>query len=188
MCGQKSGVGRRRVLLGGAAAGALAFGGLAEARNAADIDHSVADALRDLFREFPDARTVASRSVGALVIPDILKAGFILGASYGEGALIIGGRTDSYWSYTAGSVGLQAGGQRTRLALFFMNKRSLTGFVASDGVHLGVDAEVTVIDGGADISLETTTERYEVLAYVFGRAGLLGGASYTGGKYRRIAR
>lgn len=188
------GAARRRLILGAGATGALgaagltASGGSAQARSASDIDRSVADALRDLYRAHPDARGVANRSHGALVVPDVLKAGFILGAAYGEGALIRDGRTDSYWSYTAGSVGLQAGGQRTRLAIFFMSKKALRGFLSGDGVQMGVDAEVTVIDGGADLGLDTTSDRYDVLIYVFGRAGLLGGASYTGGKYRRIAR
>ena len=187
LCGAQ----RRRLILGAAAAGLLgaaSTGHEAAARSATDINRSVADALKDLYRDYSEARGVAQRSVGALVIPDIVKAGFIVGAAYGEGALIRDGRTHSYWSYTAGSVGLQAGGQRTRMAVFFMSKESLRRFLAGDGVQMGVDAEVTVIDGGADIGLDTTTDRYEVVVYVFGRAGLLGGASYTGGQYKRISR
>ena len=182
---------RRRMILGAGAIGALGALGSgfeARARSASDINRSVADALRDLYREHPDARSVAAESHGALVIPDVLKAGFILGAAYGEGALIRGGKTHSYWSYTAGSVGWQAGGQRTRLALFFMTKKALRNFMTGNGVEMGVDAELTVIDGGADVGLDTTTDRYDVIVYTFGRAGLLGGASYTGGQYKRIQR
>ncbi|MEL6978886.1 MAG: lipid-binding SYLF domain-containing protein [Pseudomonadota bacterium] len=187
-------MGRRSFL--GSCAGALGGAALvagapsaAEARSAAEIDLAAADALSDLYRVRPAARGVAERSFGALIVPDIVKAGFIVGASYGEGALIIGGRTDSYWSYTAGSIGLQAGAQRTRLALFFMGQEALDGFLRSDGVEMGVDAEVTLIDGGADMRLDTTRgDGDEIIAFVFGRAGLLGGASYSGGKYRRLAR
>lgn len=185
---------RRRLVLGAAitatlgAAGALSSGGAARARSASDINNSVANALRDLYRSHPEARRIAADSHGALVMPDILKAGFVLGAAYGEGALIKGGRTHSYWKYTAGSVGWQAGGQRTRMAIFFMSKKSLRRFLTGDGVEMGLDAELTIIDGGADIGLDTTQDRYDVIVYTFGRAGLLGGASYTGGRYTRIDR
>lgn len=182
---------RRRLLLGAAAGlvlGGAVGSGEAAARTASDIDRSAANALRDLYRQYPESRRTAEEAYGVLVLPDIVKAGLIVGASYGEGALIRRGRTHSYWSFTAGSIGLQAGGQRTRMALFFMNKNALEKFIASDGVQMGVDAEITMIDGGGDLRLDTTSDRYDVLAYVFGRAGLMGGASYTGGKYRRLQR
>lgn len=181
---------RRRFIFGAGAAAALAAGGAApaRARSASQIDQAAADALADLFREQPATKALASRAFGVLVIPDVVKAGFLIGGAYGEGVMVISGRSDSYWSYTAGSIGLQAGAQRTRLALFFLDQASLDQFLRGDQVEMGVDAEVTVIDGGGTARLDTTRDRGGIVAYVFGHAGLLGGASYSGGQYERLVR
>lgn len=185
---------RRRFIGRAAAAATVAVGGLAAegataaAKTAAEIDRGVTDALADLFRTVPDSRRIARDAFGALVIPDVLKAGFIVAGSYGEGALVVDERIVSYWSYTAGSIGFQAGGQRTRVALFFMSEAALEAFRRSDGVDMGVDAEITVIDGGRSARLDSYRGRSDVVAFVFGRAGLLGGASYSGGKYQRLPR
>lgn len=177
---------RRRALLGGAVA--LAALGPSAALARSDLDAGVARALKQLFALRPGARALAEEAAGMLVIPDILKGGFILGGAYGEGALVIGGETDSYWSYTAASLGVQAGAQRTRQVLFFMTRAALSRFLRSDGVEMGLDAEVTVIEAGAELSVDTTRGDggAEVIVMVYGRAGLLGGASYVGGAYRRL--
>lgn len=183
---------RRRGLLRGAAAlGALAAAGApmaASAKTAREIELGVADALDDLFRLQPQFRTVYDRAYGALVIPDIIEAGFILSGAYGEGALVVNGLIDSYWSYGSAAVGFQAGAQRTRQALFFMTQRALADFKASDGFELGAEVEATVIDQGAEVAVDTTTERSAIIAVAFGREGLLGGASIRGGRYERIQR
>lgn len=186
----ENGTARRRFLIG-AGAGALALAGAAgpaAARSAVEIDRAAADALSDLFRTQPHTRGLAERSFGVLVIPDIVKAGFLIGGAHGEGVMIIAGRSDSYWSYTAGSIGLQAGVQRTRLALFFLDEYSLNKFLLGDQVEMGVDAEVTVFDGGGTARLDSTRQNHGIVAYVFGHAGLLGGASYSGGQYERLNR
>lgn len=179
---------RRRLIIG---AGALALTGVAAATPAAaktreEINVGVQSALNELFAVLPDMRAVYDRAEGALVIPEIVKAGFILAGSYGEGALLTRGGTESYWSFGAASLGFQAGAQRTRQVLFFMNQDALERFRHGDGFELGADAEVTVIEAGAEVSVDTTKDTSPVIAVVFSRQGLLGGASLEGGKYSRI--
>lgn len=183
---------RRKALAQFAGVGALAAAGLsagpAAARTAAEIDAGVRAARSELFAARPGAQDLYRRASGALFIPEVVKAGFVLGGAYGEGALLVGGRTQSYWSYASASIGFQLGAQRTRQALLFMTPQALDAFRFGNGFEVGADAEVTVIDDGAEVAVDTFQETQPIIAFVYGREGLLGGASLQGGKYERIAR
>ena len=121
-------------------------------------------------------------------MPDVVKGGLIIGGSYGEGALRIGGATDSYYSVAAASVGYQIGVQTTSHALFFMTEAALSSFQRSSGWELGADAEFTVPGDGISLNLDSTTAKSPVIAVIFAQDGLLAGASLEGAKYTRIAR
>lgn len=181
---------RRMLALAGAAAAApLALRPeRADAKTAREIDVEVSEALNELFAINPSARTLYNRAAGVLIIPEVVKAGFVIGGAYGEGALLIGGRTDSYWSYGAASLGFQAGAQKTRQVLFFMTRDALNTLREGQKAEVGADFEATVIDGGGEASLDTTQATAPVIALVYGRRGLLAGASLAGGGYSRLIR
>ncbi len=180
------------------AALALAAGLLALPAAAADravIDARVDLALAELYRSVPGARDLATRSRGILVMPTVVKGGFILGGAYGEGALLLptpagedSFHTAAYYSVAAASIGLQAGIQESAHALFFLTPAALAAFRASDGWEVGADAEVTLLDGGAAVGLSTAEFERPVVAIVFGADGLLIGASLEGTKYSPIQR
>lgn len=179
----------RRSLIAGAAALGVATAvsaAPAAAKTAAEINAGVQSTLDRLFSVRPDLRNIYDRSNGVLVFPEIVKAGFIIAGVYGEGALLTGGGTDSYWSFGAASIGFQAGAQRARQVLFFMTPQALDEFRGGDGFELGADAEVTLIDAGAEVAIDTTKDTKPIIVVVFNRQGLLGGASLQGGKYTRI--
>ena len=44
-----------------------------------------------------------------LVFPNVLKAGVGVGGEYGEGALLVGGKTGAYYNIAAASIGFQLG-------------------------------------------------------------------------------
>lgn len=184
-------ISRRTALLGGAAAAATgaALGAQpAEAKTAVEIDAGVQSSLTELFAAQSGARQLYERSAGVLIIPEIIKASFFVGGAYGEGALLIKDRTDSYWAYGAASFGFQFGAQSTRQALFFTTDRALDGFRDRDEFEVGIDAEVTLIDDGAEFGVDSTEARRPIIGIVFSRKGLLGGASLQGGRYNRILR
>lgn len=170
--------------LGGAAA--VTGAAPAEAKTPAEIDAGVHDAINELFRFRPALRELFRRASGVLVVPDIIKAGFIVGAAYGEGALLVNSETDSYWSYSSASLGFQAGAQRTRLALFIMSDDELARFERGDHFDLGAEAELTVLDVGIEIGVDPTALQQPIIAVVFGHTGLLGGASFQTGEYSRL--
>ncbi|MEM9144773.1 MAG: YSC84-related protein [Pseudomonadota bacterium] len=174
------------------AAALVATVGAAEAENAAVIDTRVDLALEELYRTVPGSRDLAGRALGVLVMPSVVKGGFIVGGSYGEGGLrlpIDGTLTKAgYYSVAAASIGLQAGVQESAHALFFMTQGALDGFRRSDGWELGADAEFTALDKGVNIGTDSTVYQKPIVAIMFSQDGLLLGASLEGAKYSPIVR
>ena len=189
----------RRTAIGalGAGVGLATAGGfplMAAAAEKEVIDVRVNLALERLWKEVAYARDLASRAQALLVMPKVVKGGFIVGGAYGEGALrgrdAAGGfaQTIGYYSVTAGSIGLQIGVQKTSHVLFFMTQNALTKFRNADGWEVGADAEVTFPDAGLNAGVSSTTAEKPVIGVVFGEDGLLIGASLEGAKYDRLVR
>jgi len=82
-------------------------------------------ALQQLVAQNPAAAKVKSKAVAILVFPDVVKAGFILGAQGGKGILFVHGQPRGRYRAVAASYGLQAGIQKYGYALFFMNQKAL---------------------------------------------------------------
>ena len=189
---------RRRALGALAAVAATAAATLpgppARAADAAVIDARVNLALGRLWSEVPSARDLASRARGMLVMPEVIKAGFIIGGAYGEGALRINDPVEGYekhggyYSVGAASIGLQIGVQTTSHVLFFMTDAALARFRQADGWEIGIDAEVTFPEAGLNAGVDSTSLKKPVIGVVFAEDGLLVGISLAGAKYSPISR
>src|SRR5574337_271650 len=81
------------------------------AASASKINKEVRAALKKLYAANPTAKVIGDNAKAVLVFPDIWKAGFIVGAQGGNGALLKGGKTIGYYNSAAASYGLQAGVQ-----------------------------------------------------------------------------
>ena len=82
------------------------------ANSSTNITRDSNAALQDLYANNPEARLLAKRAKDILVFPDIVKAGYLVGAQYGSGgALFKNSRTAGYYNIVAGSYGLQDGVQ-----------------------------------------------------------------------------
>ena len=130
----------------------------------------------------PDSipQSVLDKADCVVVLPSVLKAAFIVGGSYGRGAMTCRGGKDFQGKWGAptmmalegASGGLQIGGQATDFVLLLMNSRSATGILSSK-VKLGGDA-----------SAETdATMRAEILSYSRAR-GAFAGVSLAGSTLR----
>src|ERR1700675_4399682 len=126
-----------------------------------------------------------------IVFPSVLKAAFVVGGSYGRGAMTC--RTGEHYSgpwsapammaLEAGSVGFQIGGQATDFVLLVMNPRGAHAILKSK-VKLGADASVAAGPKGRTASAESdATLRAEVLSYSRNR-GLFAGISLEGSTVR----
>ena len=126
-----------------------------------------------------------------IVFPSVLKAAFIVGGSYGRGAMIC--RTGEHftgpWSaptmmaLEGGSLGFQIGGQATDFVLLVMNPRGAKSILHSK-VKLGADASAAAGPKGRTANASTdATLRAEVLSYSRAR-GLFAGVSLEGSTVR----
>ena len=120
-------------------------------------------------------------------MPLVTEAGFIVGASYGRGALRVGGVSVDYFSATSGSLGFQIGAQQYAHVLFFMTQEALHNFRNSPGFIGDAQAEYAFVDAGGNLSVNTVNANMsQVIAVVFGQVGVQVGASLEGTKYNRI--
>jgi lipid-binding SYLF domain-containing protein len=154
--------------------------------SAQEINRDVSHALKILFQKSESARSLSEKAKGILVFPSIVKAGFIVGGQYGEGALVENGRTAGYYSNVAASYGLQAGVQSFGYALFFMSDSALTWIDRSDGWEIGTGPSIVVVDIGAAGSLSTTTGQSDIYAFFFDQKGLMAGLGLQGTKITKI--
>jgi SH3 domain-containing YSC84-like protein 1 len=129
-------------------------------------------------------RNALDQAAGVGVFPGTMKAGFIVGAEYGDGLLIArtpGGDwgQPAFYTLGGGSVGLQIGGQVAEIVLVLRNRGALRSLVEDQG-KLGADAEVTLGVVGAGIEGATTTNLgADVLAFS-SAAGFFAGGSLEG--------
>jgi len=126
-----------------------------------------------------------------VIYPSVLKAAFVVGGSYGRGAMTCrkGENFAGSWGPPAmmalegGSVGFQIGGQATDFVLLVMNESGARG-ILSGKVKLGGDASVAAGPVGREASAETdVTLRSEILSYSRSR-GLFAGISLAGSTIR----
>lgn len=158
----------------------------AVAASAAEINRDVDRAVQILDAKDPDARKLAARAKAVLIFPSIVKAGFLFGAQYGDGAMRQKGKTVGYYNTVAASYGLQAGVQVFGYALFFMTDSALTYLANSGGFEIGVGPSIVVLDTGAARALTTTTAQSDMYAIFFDQRGLMAGLGLQGSKISRI--
>jgi len=126
-----------------------------------------------------------------VVIPSVLKAAFIVGGSYGRGAMTCrsGDNFNGPWgaptmmALEGGSFGFQLGGEATDFVLLIMNEGGANAILESK-VKLGGDASAAAGPVGRDAEAATdVTLRAEVLTYSRAR-GLFAGISLEGSTLR----
>jgi lipid-binding SYLF domain-containing protein len=162
------------------------FSSGAQARSAREIDVSVDVAMDRFKNEVPGAKDFLNNAKGVLVIPNVIRVGFVFGGEYGEGALLIDGKTVDYYSLAAGSFGFQIGAQSKNVVIVFMDENALTSFRDSLGWRAGVDGSVAFIDAGAGGSVDTNNVQHPIVGFVFGLKGLMANLSLEGSKFTKL--
>jgi SH3 domain-containing YSC84-like protein 1 len=126
-----------------------------------------------------------------VVIPSVLKAAFIVGGSYGRGAMVCRAGKDfsgswgspSMYALEGGSVGFQLGGEATDFVFLIMNERGVDSLLNSK-VKLGADASIAAGPVGRAAAADTDAYmRAEILSYSRSR-GLFAGLSLEGSTVR----
>jgi len=157
------------------------FAGLDEDKK---INYAI-EVLKDI-QEIPEAGippNLLKNSYGIIIIPGLVKVGFYVGATYGQGILMI--KNNNIWSspcfvkITGGSFGLQIGAQSTDIILVFKSQKSIDA-ITKGKITLGADAAVAagpvgrMVGAGTDIKLQS-----EIFSYSRSR-GLFAGIALEG--------
>jgi len=158
------------------------------AATAAEIDIKVDDTLKRFKQEVPGGDRFLAKAKGVLVFPNVIKAGFGIGGEYGEGALRIGSKTDSYYNTAGASIGFQLGVQSKSLVIVFLEDKALEYFQSSKGWEAGVDGSVAVVEWGVGEDINTINVEDPIVGFMFGNKGLMFNLTLEGSKFTRISK
>lgn len=159
--------------------------GSAFAADAAKIDAEADAALKRLYQE-QGGREFADKAKGLLIMPGVGKGALIVGIEHGKGALRIGGKTVEYYSLSAGSVGLQIGGEAKDIIIAFMTTEAMEQFRDSKNWEVGLDGNIAVITAGDGGTLSNISGKEPIQAVVFDVKGLFFDMSLKGGKFSKL--
>ncbi|KFN43835.1 hypothetical protein N789_07770 [Arenimonas oryziterrae DSM 21050 = YC6267] len=159
-----------------------AFAGQKEDERAANATRVLAEILRIPEDSIPSKLLVEAQAIA--VIPDVVKAGFVVGGRGGKGLIAVRGE-DGTWSNPSfirlggGSIGFQAGVQSADVILVFKTKRGVDSIV-NGKFTLGGDASVAAGPVGRSAQA-STDEQLKAEIYSYSRArGLFAGVSIDG--------
>ncbi len=149
----------------------------------------VADAadVLDQFLRIPEKSvppSLLARAYAVAVVPDVIKAGFVLGARRGKGIIVVR-QDDNSWSnpafiaLTAGSVGWQVGVESADVILVFKTRKGVAD-IENGKLTLGGGASVAAGPVGRSAAAATDLAfEAEVISYSRSR-GLFAGVSLEG--------
>ncbi len=157
---------------------------------AADSPQNIVDSALVTFNNmsadpnFSNLNTLLDRAKAIIIVPDMFKAGFIIGGQFGN-AVMLARDSGGTWSPVAflkmgaGSVGLQIGASVSKVVLLVMTEGGLDA-ILKNKVTLGGEASVAAGPVGAGVAAQTTTDvGADVYAYTKAQ-GLFVGASLEG--------
>ena len=179
----------RRILMVAIAALALAFPQLANAaseQQTVDDATGVVDHLAQGSGVAANARDLLHRARGVMIIPSLVKGGFIFGAQGGTGVLLSRDPKSGSWSYPAfyamgaGSFGLQIGLEVSKIMLIIMNDKAMNAVMRAE-FKIGAEAGIAVATLGGGAEASTTAAGGADIYALAESAGLFGGVAIQGG-------
>jgi lipid-binding SYLF domain-containing protein len=143
------------------------------------------DAMKTPDRGIP--QTLLDSAQCVVVVPDLVKAAFLVGGKYGRG--VASCRHENGWSAPAavriegGSFGLQLGGSATDVILLVMNRRGMDRLLG-DKFTIGAEAAAAAGPVGRNTTAQTDAVLHaEILSWSRSR-GLFAGLSLEGATLR----
>ncbi len=126
-------------------------------------------------------RQLLPHAEGIVILPGVIKGGFIVGAEGGNGVLLAKDASGAwgppaFYLMAAGSIGLQAGAQVGDMILLVFNRDAVASIIKHQG-KLGADLGLTIGTVGAGVEAATTTNvGADVVAFVQGIGAFAGGS------------
>lgn len=146
----------------------------------ATVDELLADP------DFSNLHGLLARARGVVIVPQLYKAGFIIGGEAGRAVILARDPNSGAWSHPAfmdmasASIGLQIGAAETQLVLVIMTDAGMEAML-SDKIEVGADASVAAGPIGAAAKAATTSTEFNEDIYAYGTSqGLFAGISVEG--------
>jgi lipid-binding SYLF domain-containing protein len=185
---------RRTLMLVAGAATALTLAGCttnqgataSPAERQAALNKGADSTLATLYSSVPGSKELVSKARGVLVFPQVLEGAFGIGASGGDGVLRVNGATRGFYTTRSVSFGLQAGGQSTGLVYLFMTQDALDKFMSGNTWTAGADASVSVLNTGANGTIDTASANNAVNVFSLTNSGVFGGVSVNGARISKL--
>ena len=165
--------------------------GLLSAADAASRLESAADALKGVMG-IPDKtipQELLARAYCIIIVPDLLKGGFIIGGKYGKGFASCRKKGGVGWSAPAavrvegGSFGLQIGGASTDVIMLVMNEKGMDRLLTTK-FTLGGEASAAAGPIGRSTQAETDAAMTAEILTWSRQRGLFAGIALNGATLR----
>jgi len=173
-------------------AAALApWGSIAADNDTTDRLATATDVLNEIMAA-PDQgmpQDLLDKSAWVVIIPEMKKAAFIIGAKYGRGFISCRRPSGKGWSAPAGvrveggSVGFQIGGSATDVVMLVMNQGAIKKLLSSK-FTIGADASAAAGPVGRTSAAETDAQLHAQLLTYSRTRGLFAGVSLQGATLR----
>src|SRR6185312_371974 len=170
-----------------AAGAALAFALTASTAFASDQTELVAHATRVAEHmksdpAFAAASDMLHRARAVLIIPGLVKGGFIFGAEGGNGVLLRrngrGWSSPAFYSMGSGSFGLQIGLEKAEIVMLIMSDRALAG-IQHDEFKIGAGGGITAVTLSSGAEGATSGHGGDIVVWT-SATGAYGGLTFNG--------
>ena len=141
------------------------------------------DAVRTLAaanRQNIESHEIFRKSIAQVVFPKVIKAGFFVGANYGEGFLIKEGKVVNLVDLKGGNLGLQAGAQSYSQVTYILSEERYQELL--HGNRLSLNGSISYGMGGQIRNNRVSSDAIEgdLFSVVFNETGTVFGASLEG--------
>ncbi len=131
---------------------------------------------------FAAAHDMLGRARAVLIVPALVKGGFVFGAEGGNGVLLKrNGRSWSspaFYSMGSASFGLQIGLEKAEIVLLIMSDRALRG-IEQDEFKIGAGGGITVVTLSSGAEGATSGHGGDIVAWT-SATGAYGGLTFNG--------
>jgi len=140
-------------------------------------------------KQYPDLNNAFDKAIGVIIVPRLLKGGFIIGGEYGN-AVLLSKKDNGSWSYPAfytlgsGSIGFQIGLKDSQMIFVIRTHKAMEAILA-DQFKVGAEAGIVVgTFGGSVEGASTTAVGPDIIAFSLDR-GLFGGGALEGSVFAK---
>jgi len=134
-----------------------------------------------------DTVKLLKKAKAVLIFPDIVEMGFGVGGEFGEGVLLIDGRTGGYYATSGRVYGLDSKISYKAEVIMFMHDQALQGMLKRRSWRPVEHGGTRIVANSGEIR-DALRTKAPIVGLTFIEKGLVGGLGMKGDRVTRIAR